>query len=630
MEQSADAFAQGEFESLSEVIASNLDPEQLLSVLAQRIRYVLAVSQVQIALRQGKRLVTMAAAANEAAGQAHTPATGESYERWVATHGKPLVIERGQVQPGGQAAVRALGRFSQLAPAPDVSMAFIPIWSGRQVIGVLTISDDPPASTAEPLEAVANANEGVATSVEVLTSLQSLLPLLTVLADLVSLALDNRRLLVHSDRRAQLLNLLAYLASNLATQGLPEVTQALANRLSVVFQVPLAELLLHHQESDELLALAISDTALGHLQREVGLDHLPLGKAGALAQVFLTGQPFFSNHLETEAHFPADLREKLELESALAVPIEAAGSRRGVLLLASTAVDAFVEDDRLFLGLISTRLGALLQEQEWSQELAQVEAERLARLEREDFLAAVAHDLKNSLTAMRGNAQLALRRAARGEATPHEPVLKRIADKAAQAIQLVNDLVDVNRIETGAFRMVMEPIELVEFLRDEVASFQSAFGEHSTFSFKTDFEQVTIEADRNRLSQVLTNLVTNAVHYSPQGGMVEIWLTQAPASQPPAPPSNQANVLPQAVMIVVNDQGIGVAPNERERIFERTVRGRGSSLVAGSGLGLYISREIITRHGGSIWVEGRESQGASFRFTLPTSRTHPEAGSTNG
>lgn len=495
---------------------------------------------------------------------------------------------------------------------------------------MLTITDDPPAPAPELLEVVESANDGVATSVEVLTSLQGMLPLLMVLADLISLALDNRRLLVQSDRRAQLLNLLTYLASDLASQALPEVTQALANRLSVVFQVPLAELLLHHPESDDLVALALSETALGHLQREVGLDHLPLGKAGALAQVFLTGQPFLSNHLETEAQFPADLREKLELKSALAVAIEAAGSRRGVLLLASTAADAFVEDDRLFLGLISTRLGALLQEQAWSEELAQVEAERLARLERDDFLAAVAHDLKNSLTAMRGNAQLALRRAARGEGTPHEPVLKRIADKAAQAIQLVNDLVDVNHIERGAFRLIMEPIELVEFLRDEVASFQNAFGEHSTFTFNTDFEQVTIEADRNRLSQVLTNLVTNAVHYSPQGGTVEIWLTQAPASQPPTTPSNQANVLPQAVMIIVNDQGIGVAPSERERIFERTVRGRGSTLVSGSGLGLYISREIITLHGGHIWVEGREGQGASFRFTLPTSRTHPEAGSANG
>src|SRR5262249_25572345 len=161
----------------------------------------------------------------------------------------------------------------------------------------------------------------------------------------------------------------------------------------------------------------------------------------------------------------------------------------------------------------------------------------------------------------------------------------------------------------------MEPVELVEFLREEMASFQNSFGELSAFSFKTDLEQVKIEADRNRLSQVLSNLITNAVHYSPQGGTIELWLTPAPSPKSPAPQPNQESILPQAVMVIVNDQGIGVTPNERERIFERTVRGRGSDLAAGSGLGLYISREIITRHGGHIWVEGRESQGASFRFT---------------
>lgn len=104
MGQPIDSSAQGEFESLSEAIASNLNPEQLLSVLAQRIRHVLAVSQVQITLRQGKRLVTMAVAPkDEAAGQGKTLLADESYEQWVAKHGRPVVMERGQKGPGSQA-----------------------------------------------------------------------------------------------------------------------------------------------------------------------------------------------------------------------------------------------------------------------------------------------------------------------------------------------------------------------------------------------------------------------------------------------------------------------------------------------------------------------------------------------
>ena len=626
MEQTGDLFAQGEFEHLSDVITSNLEPEQILALLAQRISQVLTVMRVSIALRQGKALVSAASypATGERIGSDHLDAA-MGIEEWVARHGRPLVLEEGRMQHG-PAAARALADPGLLG----MNLAAVPIWSGRQVIGVLTIIDEPAVFESRSTAAPVQTSAGVATEVAVSSSLHSLIPLLLVLADLISLALDNRRLMVQEDRRVQLLNLLAYLAAHPAQQHLPDVAQAVAEKLTAILQAPVVNILLHSADTDELLAVGISETPLGRLQRELGLDHLPLGAAGVIAQVFLTGQPFFSDRLDEAAQFPADLRAKLELKAAAVVPIEAgieaAEQRRGILLLASANPETFAQEDMLFLRLISTRLGVLLQQQAWSRELAQVEAERLARMEREDFLSVVAHDLKNALTTMRGNAQLALRRAARGGGEPASGVLKRIADRANQAIQMVNDLVDVNHLETGAFRLYLEPVELVEFLREEVAAFQAAFDSHFVFTFQSDFEQMTIEADRNRLSQVLANLVTNAVRYSPQGGTIELLLTHPPAADHPAFLAQHAasSTLPQSMLLVVNDEGIGVAPGEREHIFERTVRGRGAKLAPGSGLGLYISREIIKRHGGHIWVEGRDGQGASFRFTLPASRTHTE------
>ncbi len=226
MGQPSDSFAHNEFESLSEVIASNLDPEHILSVLAQRIKEVLAVSRVRITLRQGKHLLKMAGAPEEKAPvQPEMPPVSEDLERWVAAHGRPVVIEQGRVHPAGHAFASALDRSAQPAFPANLNMAFVPIWSGRQIIGVLSILDEPSAAALQPLEAPMGSGDGVATSVEVLTSLHSLLPLLTVLSDLISLALDNRRLLVQSDRRAQLLGLLTYLASNLSAQSLPELTR---------------------------------------------------------------------------------------------------------------------------------------------------------------------------------------------------------------------------------------------------------------------------------------------------------------------------------------------------------------------------------------------------------------------
>jgi signal transduction histidine kinase len=294
-----------------------------------------------------------------------------------------------------------------------------------------------------------------------------------------------------------------------------------------------------------------------------------------------------------------------------------------VVFVGSTLLEALTQEDVLLLQLICTRFGGLLQRQAWSAELAQAEADRLAQVERDDFLSSVAHDLKNALTMMRGNAQLAVRRAAKGNTENSEVVFTRIAAKAGQAIQLVNDLIDVSHLETGAFRLVMEPVEVVAWLEEEVAALQATFAEQATITFQTDYAQVTIEADPNRLSQVLGNLVTNAVRYAPPGSLIEVCLTPATSLPDRWDPSPEAGTLPQAIQIIVNDQGLGVTPEERERIFERATRGRGARLAPGSGLGLYISREIIHRHGGQIWVQGRDGPGASFRFTLPRSRTHP-------
>jgi signal transduction histidine kinase len=169
-------------------------------------------------------------------------------------------------------------------------------------------------------------------------------------------------------------------------------------------------------------------------------------------------------------------------------------------------------------------------------------------------------------------------------------------------------------------------VDLVELLQEEFSTLQETAGEKHAITLQRDFDQVVVEADRNRLSQVLTNLLTNAMRYSPQGGTIEVTLSGVPSetsSLAPAHEPAEPGQVPQAVMVTVNDQGIGIPPDERERIFERAFRGRGARFAAGSGLGLYISREIIERHGGRLWAEPRKAQGSSFRFTLPTSRSNP-------
>jgi|GEM_PF-829595 len=607
-----DPTAQGELESLSEALASGLEPAQILALIAQRTCQVLSVAEAHIFLKQGQELLRKASCQLfEETPLLSKLALDEGIEGWVARRGRAVALEDARADRRFKSLRQAGSRAARGAPRDPLKVAAVPIWSSRQIAGVLSIVDLAPPEAPAPLAGSAS-------------SINSLLPLLSVLADLISLALENTRILAREERRSKLIKLLHYMASDLPNKMLKEVAQAMEERIGEVMGVQKVEVLLYNQETDELVSLGASDTSIGRAQHELGLDHVPLGKAGALADVFLTGQPFLSNDLETLPHFPAALKEKLGLKSALVVPLEVEDKRRGLISVMSSLPDIFSDDDLPFLSLISTRLGHMLHHQELSKELAQAETERLARAERENYLLLVAHDLKNALTTIRGNAQLALRRIAKGDIDSGEQTLKVIATRSGQAIQLVNDMVDVNQMEIGLFQLFMEPVDLVELLQEEISTLQETSGEKYQITFHRTFNQIIVEADRNRLIQVLSNLLTNAIRYSPQGGAIEVTLSQAPSEASGAfhmGGQSQQRSFPQAALVMVNDQGIGILPGEREHIFERSFRGRGALYASGSGLGLYISREIIERHGGYLWVEAREEQGSSFRFTLPISRS---------
>jgi signal transduction histidine kinase len=220
--------------------------------------------------------------------------------------------------------------------------------------------------------------------------------------------------------------------------------------------------------------------------------------------------------------------------------------------------------------------------------------------------------------AISGSGHLALRKAARGDTQYSQKALPVVVAKAAQAIQLVNDMVDVNNVDRGRFRMFIAPVNLVTLVREEVEAAQGLSAQH-TIELHTTLEALEIAADGQRLRQVLDNLLSNAIRYSPAGGMIAVHLITAP--EQPAPSGRaMAPGLPQAVMLTVADQGIGIAPGDLPHIFDRFYRGRGEQMASGSGLGLYIASEIIEQHGGRLWAESLPDTGTRFHVTLPKSR----------
>jgi PAS domain S-box-containing protein len=228
---------------------------------------------------------------------------------------------------------------------------------------------------------------------------------------------------------------------------------------------------------------------------------------------------------------------------------------------------------------------------------------------RDEFLSVAAHELKTPITSLRGYAQLTLRamdQTGTVDAQHLRRALTVVNTQTDKLTQLVGQLLDVSRIQSGKLAPDYRDADLSKLAADVVANAERQSPDH-------DFVLVTPEAietsvDTLRIEQVLTNLLDNAIKYSPKGGKIEITLEVVAGP-------------PEVVHLCVRDHGVGIPPDFRERIFERFYQVEASSThTPGMGLGLYISRQIVELHGGRIWVEAPDDGGTRFVIALPLNR----------
>lgn len=248
-------------------------------------------------------------------------------------------------------------------------------------------------------------------------------------------------------------------------------------------------------------------------------------------------------------------------------------------------------------------------------ERKQVEAAlREAVRSRDEFLSIASHELKTPLTSLSLLTQGARRSMARDPQGALEPVkVKKLilhTDKSVQRLtHLVDDMLDISRISTGKLTLSLEFFDLCEFVQ-EVASRLSVQAQEAQTSITVRTCGVLVgQWDRFRLEQVITNLLTNALRYG-QGSPITLEVLHDCAH----------------ALIRISDQGMGVAPEDQERIFQRFERANTASALGGLGLGLYICREIVERHGGTIRVESTLGQGATFIVELPGAHARAHVG----
>lgn len=220
---------------------------------------------------------------------------------------------------------------------------------------------------------------------------------------------------------------------------------------------------------------------------------------------------------------------------------------------------------------------------------------------RDEFLSVAAHELKTPITSLRGFAQLLLRDTRRRgdiSAARLQAALDTIEVQSGKLTQLVARLLDTAQIEAGKLRVEPVRTDLVALIRSALA--QQLEAPNHTFIYEGP-RQLEAVVDPVRFEQVITNLLDNAVKFSPEGGTVAVELEQDNSG----------------IRLSVTDEGVGIPPGQRQRVFERFHQAHGNRHLSGIGLGLYVTREIVALHGGRVHIEEPEHRGSRFVVTLP-------------
>lgn len=292
--------------------------------------------------------------------------------------------------------------------------------------------------------------------------------------------------------------------------------------------------------------------------------------------------------------------EIVEDASQILFPVRATGDMTALLMIDDG--EGLDDEQRGSLMLIARILGLGVDQAASIDELQQ-EAERSRRLERlkGEFLNIAAHELRSPLGIIRGYASML------SEGMLAEPdrgmALTRIGEKTEEMARQVSEMLETARLETLGFELELEPVDLLGVIDDAAEAMRPLIGANHRFVVSAPRDPIAVVADRRRLTMTLTNLIDNAIKYSPAGGEIEIVCGHDGRD----------------ASISVRDHGIGISAEQAHLLFTRFGRlvTPETSHIRGTGLGLYLARETARLHGGDIVVTSTPGEGSTFTMSLP-------------
>ena len=454
------------------------------------------------------------------------------------------------------------------------SLIIVPIHTHEEMLGALVFGSSKPSAFIDPDVWLAQ-----------LLSLQ------------MAIALRHTTLLERAQKRVAQIGLVNQVARKLtSTLNIDELLSSAAEAIQKNFQYFDVTIFLSSSEDRELILAAHSGSYIDFLPHGY---RQKVGK-GIVGWVAEHGQYVLANDVSLDSRFLA--HQYHNTNSELALPIMSENAVVGVLNVEDTKLYAFDDTDVLVLETLCDQVGSAVRNARLFEEIKRAN-ERLVELDRlkTDFVGIVSHDFRTPLSTIMLAAKSLLRKEVSADRL--KEYLSIIVDQAGRLSLLAEDTLSIAKIESGQLNYQFKIVN-VETIIQEAVSMVKISARHS-FDSSIDVSCSYVRGDQNKLRQVLQNLISNAVKYSPAGGEIRVRVA-----------SHELQT--DEVLFSVSDQGLGVAPEYQGKLFQKYARVETGEAgkIKGTGLGLWICREIIRAHGGRIWVESEVGKGSIFRFSV--------------
>ncbi|TMH08002.1 MAG: GAF domain-containing protein, partial [Betaproteobacteria bacterium] len=332
---------------------------------------------------------------------------------------------------------------------------------------------------------------------------------------------------------------------------------------------------------------------------------------GALGRMAATGEPVQIRDIEDEASYQSRLKRmlvRLGYRSLLAVPLLREDHLLGGLVVNRKSAGEFTPQVIDLLKTFATQSALAIQNARLFREIEEKSRQlETASRHKSDFLANMSHELRTPLNAIIGFSEVLLERLFGELNDKQADYLNDIHSSGRHLLSLINDILDLSKVEAG--RMELEPssFELSEALSNAMTLVRERAQQHGiVMAQQLDAELGEIVADERKIKQILVNLLSNAVKFTPDGGRIDVRVSREGGN----------------AVIAVHDTGIGIAPEDQAAVFEefRQVGRDYTNKQEGTGLGLALTKKFVELHGGRIWLESEPGKGSTFTFTIPMTR----------